>query len=833
MQPLQALATTSPEISEREKRHALLAREAQTEGIVLLKNDGVLPLKGGTPVALYGSGARKTIAGGTGSGAMNERYTVGIEEGLKNAGFPVTTQAWLDRCDRDYAERYAAWKGEIEQKTAGMYDPIAVLAVRDTVKFVYPTGIPVTEEDIAASQTDTAMYVIARQAGEGKDRSNEKGDFLLDDVEYENLRLLSEKYPKLIVVVNVGGLIDLSFMDEVRVDALVFFGQGGMEGGNAFADVVSGKVAPSGKLSCTWANKFEDYPSSAGYSHYGDPHEQNYREGIFVGYRYFDSFDVKPRYPFGYGLSYTTFSLSAGSLGQEGGKWKVGVTVTNTGKCTGKEVVQVYVSVPRRACNAEYQRLVAFAKTDALAPGKSQSLTLSFALSDLACYYPQTASYILNKGYYVVRVGTSSRDTHTVFAMHLGKELTVEQCVNVCVPREPISELTAGIPENASALGMPVFEMARGAIPCVKHTYAGTEPALSETVSALMASLSDEECVRLVVGAGIQSRNLVNVLGVSGNTTSELYDKYRIPNLTLSDGTAGLNVASQFVQTADGAFKPMTLYPQYDFGAFGQMMRTRLGKPEEGTVHYQYATAWPAEFMLAQSWNRELLERVGRAVAVEMEEFGVSVWLAPGANICRNPLCGRTFEYYSEDPFLAGSMAAATIRGVQEDGRHAVSLKHFACNNSEDCRDTSSSNLSERAFREIYLKGFRIAVETAASKTVMASYNKINGVYATNNTDLLVKVLRSEWGFEGLVMSDWNAADEGKGDVQKTMAAQCDLLMPGKPAWVEALKAGLESGSVSRSDLRRCAGRVLTLIEETAVIPLGKEEAAAPPSENR
>lgn len=812
-------ATTNKSFSEREKRNMQLARKAAAEGIVLLKNEEALPLRQEQKIALYGSGARMTVAGGTGSGAMHQRYSVSIEEGLKNAGVSIVSENWLDRFDKFYLDSYTAWKAGIEEKVRGITEPFAVLGVAIANKFLYPTGIPIRNEDIS-SETDTAVYVLARQAGEGNDRSDRKGDFRIDDLEYANLKKVSETYKKVILVVNVGGLIDLSFMEEIRIDALLFYGQGGMEGGNALADILIGKTSPSGKLACTWANKLSDYPTSASFSRAGDPKEQDYTEGIFVGYRYFDSFKVSPRYPFGFGLSYTQFEIKPGCVRQKGRMFCIDVAVKNTGRCSGKETVQLYVTVPNRENRSEYQRLVAFRKTKELGPGERQKFTLSFDFSECACFSEETASYILRHGYYIVRIGNSSRNTAEVAALHLPRNVVTEECENVCCPQKRVEEILPKICEAEPGIGLPVIPVNELPLFIRRHSYSEPFAIVNAKVERTVKKMSVDELITLVCGAGLHTQNLVSVLGASGNTTSALYEKYGIPNIVLSDGPAGLNVTPEVVQTESGDVKSTQMYPQYDYGVFGQMLRKKLGKPEEGIMHYQYATAWPAEIVCAQTWNTELLKDVGKAVGEEMLEFGVTVWLAPGINLYRNPLCGRVFEYYSEDPVVAGKMAAALIRGVQSHKGLCACLKHFACNNSEVDRDLSSSNIGERALREVYLKGFEIAVREGKPKTVMASYNKINGVYNTNNYDLLVKVLRNEWGYEGLVMSDWNAVDIERGEPCLAIRSQCDLLMPGKPVLAQMLAEGVRTGKLTKEDLQRSAARVLRLVAENTAYPV-------------
>lgn len=819
-------ATTKKEISDREKLHASLAREAALEGFVLLKNDGVLPIKP-QRVALYGSGARMTVVGGSGSGAMNQRYQVSIENGLENASYQVTTKNYLDRFDTYYNDCYTKWKNGIEEvgrKPEMMGNPFALIVYATENSFLYPTGISVTDDDIQASQSDIAIYVLSRQAGEGMDRKNEKGDFKMDDTEIANLKKISENYKKVLLVINVGGVVDLSPIDGMNIGAILFYTQGGMEGGNAFADIVSGKVSPSGKLACTWANKYEDYPSHDTFSTYGDTKQQDYKEGIFIGYRYFDSFDITPRYEFGHGLSYTSFEISTKNEREENGCIAIDVTIKNTGSYAGKEVVQLYVSAPHSK-NQEYQRLVAFKKTKLLHPNECESFVMRFKLADCASYYPSEkkdgkGNWLLSKGVYIIRIGTSSKNTRIAVGFDILKDVCTETCDDVCVPKTAIKEFEANVHEDILPNGIKVLPIDCAHIQTVNHIYSklpvyGKE--ISARVKETIEKMSVDELATLVTGPGTHHETLVTVLGVSGNTTCSLYEKYGIPNVTLSDGPAGLNVTPEIVQTESGEVKSVNMYPQYDFGLFGQILRSRLGKPEDGVMHYQYATAWPVAILLAQTWNEDLIEKVGEAIGTEMQELGVTVWLAPGMNLYRNPLCGRVFEYYSEDPLVSGKIAAAITRGVQSKEGCFVSVKHFACNNQEFDRGLSSSNLSERALRELYLKTFGIVVEEAKPRTVMASYNKINQLYSTNNYDLLVKVLRNEWGFEGLVISDWNAVDIDRGNPVLAMQAQCDLMMPGKPELKNMVIDGVDKGILSLDDLKRCAARVLQLVSENIV----------------
>ncbi len=814
-------APTENCVSELEQKNRDLARRAAADGLVLLENDGTLPLKD-KRIALYGAGARMTVKGGTGSGAVRERYSVTIEEGLVNAGYEIATVSWLDRFDRFYADTYETYRQEQEEKVKGIREFFRILGT--VTPFRHPSGIPITEEDVTESACDTAIYVLARQAGEGNDRVDEQGDYRLDDIERENLEFVSSHYKNFVVVVNCGGVIDVSFLDTLHVSALVYFVQGGEEGGNALADVLSGKQNFSGKLATSWAYRFEDIPSNTTYSYLGkDKYNQEYNEGIYVGYRFFDTFGVKPRYRFGYGLSYTRFETALHDLKAENGTVTVHASVTNTGEVCGRETALLYASVPFGTAGAEAKRLIAFGKTKELDPGETEVLEFTVPLRELSCYDEEKAAWVLRAGEYVLFF-----DETPCAVLTLSEEKILEQCVNVCPAEHTIDEIVPPARPEICTEGLPRTALETAVTEPVVHTYK--TPQASDPY---IDSLTAEQLIRLVVGGGTSNKNLqVEVMGASGCTTPDLYESLGIPNVVLSDGPAGLNLTSQIVELPDGSTKaarvPKNLeaYKRYFFGFAGMALKSQMADPSEGVNHYQYATAWPCSQLMAQTFDTALFEEVGDAIGAEMEEFGVTVWLAPGMNIHRNPLCGRTFEYYSEDPVVSGKLAAATVRGVQKHPGKGTSVKHFAANSCELERNMSSSNLSERTLRELYLRGFEIAVKESDPMTVMAAYNKINGVYCTNNYDLLVKVLRNEWGYDGAVISDWDSMKASRedstkpasGDVQKAAAAQCDLVMPGRPDQIDALEKGVASGAVKIEDLRRSAARVLRFIRQNTIL---------------
>ena len=763
----QLFGINTPEESQREREHRALARQAAAEGIVLLENNGVLPMKP-QKIALYGPGSRMTVKGGSGSGDVRERYSVTIEEGLKKAGFTCPITLWMDRFKEKYDADVTAWRNDLELQIK-KYNPIQTMQMFCFIgehPMPYPSCTPIREDELT-DETDTAIYVLSRQAGEGKDRRVEKGDYLLSDVEEDSLRLLRKHYKKLILILNCGGVMDLSILDEIQMDAVLFFGQGGTEGGNALADILTGKVTPSGHLTDTWAKHYEDYPSANIFGHRnGDLENEEYAEGIYVGYRWFDKYGIRPRYSFGYGLSYTSFEHQVNAIS----KSQMTVTVTNTGTYPGKDVLQVSIAKPDTHIDHEKKSLIAFAKTKTLAPGESQRITVSFDPATVATFDERRSALILEAGEYGVLLNEK-----IVGSFRLDTEQILEEV-------QPIgSDVRVDTP----------------------HTF-------SRKVQQLLDTLSNWDKIQLVVGGGYSIRCYNNVMGAAGRTCTKLLKK-GIPNIVLADGPAGLNVNQSTTLMLDGTPRyPDGLPADWQWGwlkKVGPLLKDRSGK---GKTVYRYMTAWPSETVQAQTWNADLVQEIGQAVGKEMLEIGVSVWLAPGLNIHRNPLCGRNFEYYSEDPVLSGKMAAAITQGVQSMGGVGVSQKHFCCNNQEDNRMGVSANVSQRALREIYLRTFRIAVTEGKPWTVMSSYNRVNGKYVCNSFDFCTRVLRQEWGFDGLVMSDWNATEQCA--YADAINAGNDLIMPGTAAVAKKLKRELKAGKLDKDALNLSAGRVLELI---------------------
>lgn len=794
MKATQTLAQSSDRAMPWEQSHRQLSYQAALESIVLLENDGTLPLTPGN-IALFGAGAEYTCKGGSGSGEVNERRSVSIREGLEQAGFTVTTDGWLTQ----YRARYeGAWQDYVAAFRKKLYRlKLSQLANIMHDAFSAPVGQSISAEDIKNARTDTCIYVVTRQAGEGSDRRLEK-DFRLTSEEKEQIALCTEKFAKTVLVLNVGGVFDLGFLEEIKgINAVIFFAQQGGMGGPALASLLAGRACFSGRLTDTWPRKYEDIPFAMDYSYLnGDTQQEFYREGIYVGYRYFDSFSVAPRYPFGYGLSYTEFSMDLVKLERAGERVTVTLSVTNIGQRKGPQVAQLYAACPQSAAlPKEAKRLVAFGKTEVLSPGETQILELAFFPSDLASYRETDQTTVLEQGDYVLMLG---EDTRGVAAVRLLQEQVLERHRALCRPCQSVTEISPPAVAAAEFEG-PVLML--GQLPCVEHSYQ-EQPAPD-------VPLTERQMAALCVGGGMLGWRETDAPGAAGVTTAKLV-KLGIPQRVLADGPAGLRLQKETVRLKNGRLKPvepamevMRCLPDF-------VKRFLCADPKQGRVLYQFATAFPAGMAMAQTWNTALLQELGRAVGREMEAYGVHFWLAPALNLHRNPLCGRNYEYYSEDPLLTGKVAAAVTRGVQSVPGRFVTLKHFACNNQEEDRNQTNANVKQRALRELYLKGFEIAVKEARPGAVMSSYNRLNGIYTANSHGLLTGILRCEWGFDGVVMTDWmGLADDGDG-----IAAGNDLIMPGSFSNVNAILRALRKGRITRAQLARCAGKVLSAIQK-------------------
>ena len=774
------------------KEHILLSKDAAREGMVLLKNEnGLLPLAAGSKIALFGKGSFDYVKGGGGSGDVYTAYVRNLYEGLK-----------------------------AQETAVQIYEPLSAF-YRTDIRHQYEAGaapgmtvepeLPAELADGAKAYADIAVVVISRFSGEGWDRSsiecnnefnpwdNETsmpkiskevfpdGDFYLTSREKAMLSMVKDRFDKIVVVLNIGGIIDLSWVkDDDQISSALLAWQGGMEGGLAMAELLTGKGNPSGKLVDTFAAKTEDYPSTANFHESFD--YVNYTEDIYVGYRYFETIPgakEKVVYPFGYGLSYTTFYLDVPVVEQTEDEICATVQVTNTGDAAGKEVVQLYFEAPQGILKKPARQLAAFAKTRLLLPGETQLVRLSFKKEDMASYDDlgkiAKSAYVLEKGIYKIYAGTSVRDIEEIDQMELSENVITRQLSAHLVPNSLKERMLSdgsfeALPQSECPdINECVFEKMKpgteeGLTPAVRGCSRGAlfdnygkkqfidvaEGKLS--LDEFMSQLSDDDLLHLL--GGQPNTGVANTFGF-GNLPD-----YGVPSIMTADGPAGLRIGS-----------------------------------ECGVC----TTAWPCATLLACTWNPALIQQIGQAGAEEVKENNLAVWLTPAVNIHRNPLCGRNFEYYSEDPLIAGKMGAAMVKGIQSQ-HIAASVKHFAANNKETNRKHSDSRVSERALREIYLRVFEIIVKEAQPWTIMSSYNAINGHRASENHELLEDILRGEWGFKGMVTTDWWTRAEH----YKEIKAGNDIKMG--TGFPDRVKKAIEMGQLGRPELEHCARRVLELI---------------------
>lgn len=821
----------SRDVQPYETRHRQVAKTAAEEGFVLLKNDRhVLPLAKGTKLALYGSGASNPIKGGTGSGDVNEREVVSIYDGLKQAGYEITTESWIASFQKQYSQSRLDWRQKIwDEVDKADDDSMSFFNAYASMQYAMPAGdIP------EKTDAETAVYVISRIAGEAADRFEKESDYYLNEKEAEILKTICALYKDVVLLINSGGIIDLSFLDSYEnISGVLLISQPGMETGNAVAAVLSGEVTPSGKLTDTWAYKYEDYPNSKTFSHNnGNVQTEKYEEGIYVGYRYFDTFRIPVRYPFGYGLSYTDFTIQVKDLARASeDSVRVTVSVTNTGDTySGKEVVQVYASCPQEGMEKEYRRLAGFAKTALLAPGQSQELSVDIPLYALASFCTQTPGWVLEKGIYGLFIGNSIATASLAGTVNLDADALLVKTEHICPLREELQELSAS-KEAVQALRdswlakagkMPALEVKASELKTATVVYGKEQDRIAPEVREFVDSLSTDQLVLLATGDPGKSQNAaadqkdsalgsagISVPGSAAQTSNCALEDKNLAPIVLADGPAGLRLLQSY-PVVNGEIQPVPFEMSIEHGF---LTRNANVDTDKADLYYQYCTAFPVGTLLAQTWDRQLLQEVGKAVSEEMNLFCVTLWLAPGMNIHRNPLCGRNFEYYSEDPLLSGKMAAAITDGVQSVYGCGTTIKHFACNNQEDNRMGSDSVVSERTLREIYLKGFEIAVKESQPMSIMTSYNLVNGIHAANNYDLCTKAARDEWGFSGVIMTDWTTTQKGPDcTASGCMRAGNDLVMPGVPNDHADIRAALEDGSLSIEQLKLSIAHLVDIV---------------------
>lgn len=792
------------------KEHIALSRKAATEGMVLLKNENdLLPLATGQKVALFGKGCIDYVKGGGGSGDVTVAYTRNLCEGLK-----------------EYEKA-----GKIQ-----VFDGLAAYYKKEMAK-QYESGAEpgmTVEPEVpgellcqARAFTDTAIICICRYSGEDWDRKLDKidagdclltsqqfieksdaiferGDFYLTSAEEAMVEQVKAHFAKVIVVLNVGGMVDTSwFAGEDKISSVLLALQAGMEGGLAMADILCGAVCPSGRLTDTYAKDITDYPSTADF--HTSVQYAEYTEDIYVGYRYFETVDgakEKVNYPFGYGLSYTAFDITAVEvtrvLDEEDDKELsaeeiaadvicVSADVTNMGDCAGKEVLQLYYGAPQGKLGKPVRQLGGFVKTRELAPGETQRVAITLPVAQMASYDDKgvvaKSAYVLEEGAYSIYLGDNVRDTVLVLTYDItGGDVVIEQLSEKCRPYRLSKRMLAGgsyeicqtqeYPADTCVITRQPIDVFEGVVPDVvaqplEQKLWGQPDKERKLIEAAQGKLSlDEFMEQLSLEELIYLTNGHRGTGVTNTGSMGALDKYGVPTINTADGPAGLRIH------------------------------------EECCIP---TTAFPCATLLASTWNLELMEQIGMTGAKEVKENNIGLWLTPAVNIHRSPLCGRNFEYYSEDPYLSGKMGAAMVRGMQSQ-HIGASVKHFACNNKETNRKESDSIVSERALREIYMKAFEIIVKESQPWTIMSSYNLLNGVKASESRELLTDILRGEWGFEGLVTTDW----WNHGEQYLEIKAGNDIKMMN--GYTDRVLEAYEKGAITRDEIYTSAKRVLEMI---------------------
>lgn len=756
-----------------------LLRRAAADGAVMLENNGILPLKGGTRVALFGITGYESHYVGYGSGGdVNRPYAVSFADGIKNCD-RLTLDPTIESIYREWNK-----KNPINNGFWGHWP------------FYFPEmPLDNTAVENARNQNEVAVAVIGRAAGESRDCKLQKGSYYLADDEIAMLDALAEEFDDIVILLNIGGIFDMSWIEKYKkvIGAILIVWQGGMEGGNAAADLLCGKAYPSGRLTDTIAKRYENYPSSA---NFGGKDFNEYKEDIYVGYRYFETFaKSKVLYPFGYGLGYTEFEISANTVEKSNDKFIFNVSVKNLGNTIGREVVQLYLSKPCGKLGNPEKILVAFVKTAELKSGESETIELIVEKNQLASYDESKSAYITESGKYEFFLGKNIRENEAVFTFEQGEDEIDCQCVQASAPIENLEVMSA-------------------------YEYNG-----KRIIKNRKARTKEYDLGKRIL------ENLPEEIPQTGDKGFKLAD-VKSGKITMEQFVAQLNNNELEAISRGDYVMNSPLGAKGNAGAFGgvlQSLRAKGIKPvittdgPSGIRLSACCSLLPIGTLLACSFDPQLVEKVYSAVAEEMFAKGSDVLLAPGMNIHRNPLCGRNFEYYSEDPYLTGKIAAAAVKGIQSHGASACP-KHFACNNQEFRRNMNDSRLSERALREIYLKGFEFCVREAKPKNIMTSYNRINSVYGHYNYELCTTILRNEWGYKGNVITDWWMKNEKSSEFPLIrnqayrVRAQVDVLMPGggriprrKPDGTLLESLGKEGG-ITLGELQRTACNVLRAV---------------------
>lgn len=772
------------------ERYAVLARQATAEGCVLLENEGqALPLREGERVAVFGRMAFHYYKSGLGSGGLvNTRYVVGILDALKDCK--------EIRLDEKLMGIYEDWIRE---------NPFDEGQGWGRVPWCQKE-MEVTDEMLGcARDNDVSLVIIGRTAGEDQDNNAGPGSYCLTETEEDMIRRVCQVSKRTVVVLNVGNIIDMSWVKKYHPQAVLYAWQGGQEGGNGVADVLTGKVCACGKLTDTIAQSIEDYPST---ENFGDPFKNYYKEDIYVGYRYFETFAKdKVLYPFGYGLSYTSFGIKAEILKNSEEELTVAAEVVNTGAVKGKEVVQVYAKVPQGKLGNPARRLIGFAKTGELKPGEKEEVVIVIPKYDLTSYDDSGVTghkscYVLEEGTYEIFVGSDVRSAESA-GCYEEKFRVVEKLQEACAPVEKFSRMKAVLMPDGSYQAVTEKVPVRTVDPQERRkqnlpetlAYTGDKgyklvDVLDGKVSMenFVAQISEEDLIAMFRGEGMCSPKVTPGTAAAFGGVTESMKALGIPVGCCADGPSGIRM---------------------DCG-------TKAFSLPNGTA-------------LGCTFNTELVSDLYEMTGKELRLNKIDSLLGPGMNIHRNPLNGRNFEYISEDPLLTGRICAAQVKAMAKSGIGST-IKHFCGNNQEVGRSTSDSVMSERCLREIYLKGFEMAVREGGARSVMTTYGSVNGLWTAGSYDLCTTILRKEWGFEGIVMTDWWAKSNYEGhqaEVQvkaPMVAAQNDIYMVVSDAKANPEKDDVEemlhAGKLTLGELQRNGANILGFLLKSPSILL-------------
>ena len=825
-----------------------IARKIAEESIVLLKNaNHILPLKEKKEIAFFGRTQIGTLYSGNGSGGANIAGCGTILEECEKRG--IKPESLL----KEFYE-YKASAEQVTEEDEFDWTKVSEMVNSGIMYEIFGKyKAPLDEYDVpetlifqAAEKTDTAIFVIGRNSGGEECDRHLPEDYYLTRSEESLLKDICTHFANVVIVLNVNGLIDLSWMKKyASIKSLLFIGIPGEEGASALAGILTGEINPSGKLAVTIAEHYEDYPSAdhfswdkehleniLDYESYGLSSEENgstgftkspvtvYWEDIYTGYRYFDTFGKQVLYPFGYGLSYTAFAISDALVKKQNGGILVTADVKNIGEMSGKEVIQIYLSkvYPAEGVERPYQELKGFEKTSDLAPGEKEQVKIWIPWRELAVYDEERAAWVIESGDYLLKMGNSSRDTFVKGLICVEKTILAEQCTNCLnitecnngkieflTQKENDAEMASVLnitEQNKDVSGQNIIFVTPEDVhdvqenrKCGKETISKAETTVSEREKERnLAELSIKELAALCVGYGPGTP-----FAAVGDRSdpSTIFDDEGKPMTTNSHPTG---------------------YPGYVSPAIEEKgIKSVFYKDGPAGIG---GVAWPTEMLIACSFDKKLWQMFGDAVGKECEEQQVNVWLAPAVNLHRNPLCGRNFEYFSEDPYLTGVCACEITKGVQNSRPVIVCPKHFAANEQETFRrgnagknvDAVDSILTERALREQYLKPFEMLVKDVGIACIMTSFNKINGSFSGGSHDLCTHILREEWGFEGAVVTDWGDMDMVV-DGADAVAAGNDIVMPGGPPVIRQILKGYEEGRVTREELEQAVRHLLIMIK--------------------